>query len=110
MPLRRHDAPSSIPDSETIETLLGRPSKESPGTKTLQQLSDEERKQINLITFGRRQRVIQGDPEGIWFRWAGNVAHPLDPRMVKSLLAMSCAIPCQSVLTYHAVRGHGQHL
>ncbi|KAI3324321.1 hypothetical protein HD806DRAFT_65333 [Xylariaceae sp. AK1471] len=81
MPLRRQDAPSSIPDSETLETLLGRLSTESPGTKTLQQLSDEERQQKNLITFGRRQRVIQGDPEGIWFRWAGNVAHPLDPRM-----------------------------
>ncbi|RYP93252.1 hypothetical protein DL770_000627 [Monosporascus sp. CRB-9-2] len=44
-------------------------------------LSPSEKEQTHLVTFGKRKTDIDGDPEGIWYRWAGNIAHPQHPRM-----------------------------
>lgn len=85
MPYARADAPPGLPDSETIETLLGNRNTNGARThkkKTLAGLNDEERRQTGLITLGKRHTKIPGDPYGVYLSWAGNVAHPKDDRMV----------------------------
>ncbi|RYP76307.1 hypothetical protein DL769_003647 [Monosporascus sp. CRB-8-3] len=81
MPKFRHEAPHSIPDVETLDDLLGDRSDRSPNVKTIHMLSPSEKEQTHLVTFGKRKTDIDGDPEGIWYRWAGNIAHPQHPRM-----------------------------
>ncbi|RYP34472.1 hypothetical protein DL766_002993 [Monosporascus sp. MC13-8B] len=61
MPKFRHKVPHSIPDLETLDVLL------EEGT--------------HLVTFGKRNTYIDGDPEGVWYCWAGNIEHPKHPRV-----------------------------
>ncbi|RYP80092.1 hypothetical protein DL770_006375 [Monosporascus sp. CRB-9-2] len=85
MPYPRADAPSGIPDSETIETLLNErntcTTKKALKKRALQELSEEERRRAGLVKLGMRCTSIPGDPYGILPSWAGNVAHFHDPRM-----------------------------
>ncbi|RYP21887.1 hypothetical protein DL765_001963 [Monosporascus sp. GIB2] len=41
----------------------------------------EQRSRTGLLKLGKREEVIQGDPYALYPYWAGNVAHPRDPRM-----------------------------
>ncbi|KAK7952876.1 hypothetical protein PG988_013570 [Apiospora saccharicola] len=85
MPYRLADAPNWVPESQTLEVLLGKRNQSSPSTqktKTLQELDDAERRQTGLVKLGKTTDKIQGDPFGIHYGWAGNVAHPTDERMV----------------------------
>lgn len=88
MPSLRCEAPSSIPDEETIEQLLGRKNnfeKRTKSIKTITELSDDEKTKANLVTLGKRQTCIEGDPFGVYPAWAGNVGHPRDVRMVRKV-------------------------
>ncbi|RYP09333.1 hypothetical protein DL764_001380 [Monosporascus ibericus] len=76
----RHEAPHSIPDVETLDALGDR-SDRSQNAKTIHMLSPSEKEQTHLVAFGKRKTEITGDLEGIWYRWAGNIAHPQHPRM-----------------------------
>lgn len=85
MPSRRAEAPASVPDCETIEDLLGvrnRFDARTRKTRTLAELTDDERSKTNLVAFGTRQERIEGDPFAVIPSWAGNVGHPRDVRMV----------------------------
>ncbi|RYP62923.1 hypothetical protein DL769_007128 [Monosporascus sp. CRB-8-3] len=84
MPLSRSEAPASIPDAETIESLLGRLNLLTKGRgtiKTLQELTESERERKGLVRLGVRCKRIEGDPFGVLMSWAGNVAHPEDDRI-----------------------------
>ena len=84
MPSLRADTPGHVPDSETLEYLLGERStlKGRPRTiKTLGQLTPEERLKTGMACLERRDIHIHGDPYGISPVWAGNVGHPYDDRM-----------------------------
>ncbi|RYP61581.1 hypothetical protein DL770_009758 [Monosporascus sp. CRB-9-2] len=84
MPLSRREAPASIPDAETIESLLGRLNLLTKGRrtiKTLQELTESERERKGLVKLGVRCNRIEGDPFGVLISWAGNVAHPEDDRI-----------------------------
>ena len=81
MPYLRKDAPLHIPEDEFIESLLSEERDECT-TQTLQDISDKQRSQTNLVRLGKRTEWIQGDPFGVWPSWAGNIAHPEDMRMV----------------------------
>ncbi|RYP69894.1 hypothetical protein DL771_005837 [Monosporascus sp. 5C6A] len=84
MPLSRSEAPASIPDAETIESLLGRLNLLTKGSRTiksLQELTESERERKGLVKLGVRCRRIEGDPFGVLMSWAGNVAHPEDDRI-----------------------------
>ncbi|RYP69435.1 hypothetical protein DL771_006087 [Monosporascus sp. 5C6A] len=85
MPYSRADAPSGIPDSETIEVLLSErntcTTKKALKKRALQELSEEERRRTGLVKLGMRCTSIPGDSYGILPSWAGNVAHFRDPRM-----------------------------
>ncbi|RYP42693.1 hypothetical protein DL767_000062 [Monosporascus sp. MG133] len=84
MPLSRSEAPASIPDAETIESLLGRLNLLTKGRrtiKTLQELTESERERKGLVKLGVRCKRIEGDPFGVLMSWAGNVAHPEDDRI-----------------------------
>ncbi|KAI5920650.1 hypothetical protein F4810DRAFT_723205 [Camillea tinctor] len=84
MPYHIASAPVGIPEYETIESLLGLPNpstKHTRGIKTLQELNDEEKRNFNLITLGKRCTAIPGDPYGLYPAWSGNVAHPKDRRI-----------------------------
>ncbi|KAK8137387.1 hypothetical protein PG984_005327 [Apiospora sp. TS-2023a] len=86
MPYRLADAPDRVPESQTLEVLLGKRNQSSPSTqktKTLQELDDAERRQTGLVKLGKTTDKIQGDPFGIHYGWAGNVAHPTDERMLR---------------------------
>lgn len=84
-----------MPDEETIEYLLG---KENNSTKRaakispLQDLKPDVRERTGLITLGKLETRIQGDPWGYYFSWAGNVCHPDDMRVV-SLQVISPFMP-----------------
>lgn len=89
MPLCRFEARSSIPDEETIEFLLSRNNsfdKHTKSIKTISELSGDEKGRENLVTLGKRQTRIEGDPFGVYPAWAGNVGHPRDDRMVSKVL------------------------
>lgn len=89
MPSCRSEASPWIPDEETIEHLLGRKNsfdKRTKSIKTITELSEEEKHQMKLITPGKRQTRIEGDPFGVYPAWAGNVGHPRDDRMVRKIL------------------------
>lgn len=84
MPYPRAEAPSHVPDEETIESLLGQrnqTSKASSKVKPLQELNYLQRQRTGIIEPGKRKLRIQGDPWGHYFSWAGNVAHPEDARI-----------------------------
>ncbi|RYP43602.1 hypothetical protein DL768_009845 [Monosporascus sp. mg162] len=84
MPLSRSEAPASIPDAETIESLLGRLNLLTKGRrtiKTLHELTESERERKGLVKLGVRCKRIEGDPFGVLMSWAGNVAHPEDDRI-----------------------------
>ncbi|RYP60663.1 hypothetical protein DL769_008023 [Monosporascus sp. CRB-8-3] len=85
MPYSRADAPSGVPDSETVEMLLSErntcTTKKALKNRALQELSEEERRRTGLVKLGMRCTSIPGDPYGILPSWAGNVAHFRDPRM-----------------------------
>lgn len=85
MPFLRAEAPPHVPDEETIEYLLGEENKSSKRTAKISPLQDLEpdvRQRTGLITLGKLQKRIQGDPWGYYFSWAGNVSHPDDRRVV----------------------------
>lgn len=85
MPYLKADAPLGTPETETLENLLGKKNAHSTRLrriKTIQELTDEERKKTGLVTIGNRCIAIPGDPFGVYPSWAGNVAHPEDERMV----------------------------
>lgn len=91
MPSFRCEAPSSIPDEETIEHLLGQKNnfdKRTKSIKTITELSDAEKIKVNLVTLGTRQTCIEGDPFAVYPAWAGNVGHPRDVRMVRKVPAL----------------------
>ncbi|KAK2615286.1 hypothetical protein N8I77_002051 [Diaporthe amygdali] len=76
----------SVPDEETIDHLLGRRNnfdRRTKSIKTIEELSEKERNQVHLVTLGKRQTRIEGDPFGIYPAWAGNVGHPRDDRMIR---------------------------
>ncbi|RYP93196.1 hypothetical protein DL770_000671 [Monosporascus sp. CRB-9-2] len=82
--LNRADAPGSIPDAELIETLLNQRNTFNHRTKRIRKLNEltqEQRSRTGLLTLGKREEVIQGDPYALYPYWAGNVGHPRDPRM-----------------------------
>lgn len=84
MPFLRADAPANVPDCETLEYLLGERNGADDITKTtrtLQQLSLQERSKTGLLCLGKRTVDIDGDPYAILPVWAGNVGHPHDERM-----------------------------
>lgn len=84
MPSLRADAPSHVPDEETLDSLLGQrnqSSKASSKVKPLQKLTPSQRQRTGLIELGKRKMRIQGDPWGNYLSWAGNVGHPEDMRM-----------------------------
>ncbi|RYP66932.1 hypothetical protein DL771_007506 [Monosporascus sp. 5C6A] len=88
MPSLRADTPSSVPDCETIEYLLGKRNKTNKQTrqvKTLGELSSEERLKTGLVRLGKRTTKINGDPFGVLAVWAGNVSHQNDERMLEIL-------------------------
>ena len=85
MPYLRKDAPSHIPEAELIESLLSE-ERDDIAIQLLQDITEEERKQTNLVQLGKRTEHIQGDPFGVWPSWAGNVAHPEDLQMVSNAL------------------------
>ncbi|OIW34298.1 hypothetical protein CONLIGDRAFT_688047 [Coniochaeta ligniaria NRRL 30616] len=81
MPFSNKNAPSTIPEQETIEFLLGERnefSKAARRVKPLRKLSKEERAETRLVSLGKRTPTIQGDPFGVWCSWAGNVGHGED--------------------------------
>jgi len=87
MPFLRADAADWVPDSETLDTLLGMRNRANPSTtqiKTLQELGAAERKRTGLIKLKKRKTKIPGDPFGLYYGWSGNVGHPMDKRMVSS--------------------------
>lgn len=89
MPFLRAEAPPHVPDEETIEYLLGeenKSSKRAAKVSPLQDLKPDVRQRTGLITLGKLQKRIQGDPWGYYFSWAGNVSHPYDMRVVGTLL------------------------
>ncbi|KAI0010968.1 hypothetical protein F4779DRAFT_575387, partial [Xylariaceae sp. FL0662B] len=84
MPYHRANAPASMPDHETIESLLGRSNNYDYRTrriKRLNLLTEEEKEKTGLITLGKRETHITGDPFGVYPSWAGNVGHPRDIAM-----------------------------
>ena len=84
MPSKRADAPDSVPDTETLEYLLGERNLSNGRTKrvkTLSQLTPEERLKTGMASLQRRDIHIEGDPYAISPVWAGNVGHPFDQRM-----------------------------
>lgn len=88
MPFLRAEAPPHVPDEETIEYLLGEENKSTKSTakiSPLQMLKPDVRERTGLITLGKLQTRIQGDPWGYYFSWAGNVSHPDDMRVVSHL-------------------------
>lgn len=89
MPSLGADAPSHVPDEETIESILGqsnRTSKASSKVKPLQKLNTAQRQRTGIVELGERKMKIQGDPWGHYLSWAGNVAHPDDRRIVSTVL------------------------
>ncbi|CAJ2507255.1 Uu.00g084410.m01.CDS01 [Anthostomella pinea] len=60
---------------------MNRSTRSADRVKTLQQLTSEEHERKKIIALGTFCKQIQGDPFGIYFSWAGNVAHPEDQRM-----------------------------
>ncbi|RYO83998.1 hypothetical protein DL766_008355 [Monosporascus sp. MC13-8B] len=84
MPFRRSEAPASIPDAETIGSLLGRLNLSAEGRRairTLQELAGSGRGHKGLVKLGVRCKRIEGDPFGVLMSWAGNIAHPEDDRI-----------------------------
>ncbi|KAI0024321.1 hypothetical protein F4780DRAFT_768939 [Xylariomycetidae sp. FL0641] len=84
MPYHRADAPASIPDAETIESLFGERNRFGVHKRRipkLDELSDEARQKIGIVRLGKRTTAINGDPYGLLPCWAGNVGHAVDPRM-----------------------------
>ncbi|RYP61941.1 hypothetical protein DL771_009948 [Monosporascus sp. 5C6A] len=82
--LNRAEAPDSIPDAELIETLLNQRNTFNHRTKRIRKLNEltqEQRSRTGLLTLGKREEVIQGDPYALYPYWAGNVGYPRDPRM-----------------------------
>lgn len=91
MPSSRAEAPSHIPDEETIESLLGQrklTSKASSKVKPLHELKPDQRQRTGVVELDKRKMRIQGDPWGHYLSWAGNVAHPDDRRVVKYSTSM----------------------
>lgn len=88
MPFLRAEAPPHVPDEETIEYLLGeenKSTKRAAKISPLQDLEPDVRQRTGLITLGKLEKRIQGDPWGYYFSWAGNVSHPDDLRVVSHL-------------------------
>lgn len=88
MPFLRAEAPPHVPDEETIEYLLGKKnnsSKRAAKISPLKDLKPDVRQRTGLITLGKLQKRIQGDPWGYYFSWAGNVSHAADMRVVRYL-------------------------
>lgn len=90
MPYSLADAPPNIPDAELIESLLCERIKRKQA-RPLQELTEAERAQTNLVELGKRQTHIDGDPYGVWCAWAGNVCHQEDDRMVRMTQNISCS-------------------
>ena len=91
MPSLRADAPDNVPDSETLEYLLGKrnlSNRETKKTKTLGQLSLEERLKTGIASLSRRNVYIDGDPHGVSPVWAGNVGHPHDQHMFEVMIPL----------------------
>lgn len=82
MPYSLADAPPNIPDAELIESLLCERIKRKQA-RPLQERTEAEKAQTNLVELGKRQTHIDGDPYGVWCAWAGNVCHQEDDRMVR---------------------------
>lgn len=90
MPSLRAEAPPHVPDEETIEHLLGEADKSSKSRakiSPLQYVKPDVRQRTGLITLGKLQERIQGDPYGYYFSWAGNVSHSAEMRVVSYLPA-----------------------
>lgn len=88
MPSLRAEAPPYVPDEETIEYLLSEADKSSKFRAKISPLQDvkpDVRQRTGLITLGKLQQRIQGDPYGYYFSWAGNVSHSADMRVVSYL-------------------------
>lgn len=61
--------------------------KRTKSIKTITELSDDEKTKANLVTLGKRQTCIEGDPFGVYPAWAGTMGHPRDIRMVRKVPA-----------------------
>ncbi|KAK8012246.1 hypothetical protein PG991_009621 [Apiospora marii] len=86
MPYRLADRPEWVPDSQTLDALLSKRNRSSPSTekiKALQELDDAERGHTGLVKLGKTNDKIEGDPFGVYYGWAGNVAHPTDEKMLR---------------------------
>lgn len=72
--------------------LLGEPDGQKNDLRTSRNPSEAEKKRTGLVTIGKRSPVIDGDPQGLWYRWAGNIAHPQHPHLVTYLVLLNRTI------------------
>ncbi|ORY60803.1 uncharacterized protein BCR38DRAFT_526357 [Pseudomassariella vexata] len=85
---KRAGAPELIPDGDTIEALLGEPNDSNRWTRSIKtwgELNLTGHLKTGLVTFGKRQAVIQGGPFAYYLYWAGNVGHLHDDRVSEPL-------------------------
>jgi hypothetical protein len=61
----RRETPTSIPDVETLDSLLGISCPRKKHMRPLQVLSGAEKERVGLITLEKRQEEIDCDPEGL---------------------------------------------